>query len=107
MRRAGDRRGDELPAELKRREDRMVRIQAAKQALEARAKAEAAASGTTEAAKSLPKAQYNFTDPESRILKTPDGFAQAYNTQIAVDDLQWIVDTPSHRTPKTRSSCCR
>lgn len=37
------------------------------------------------------KAQYNFTDPESRVMKTPDGFAQAYNTQIAADDRQWIV----------------
>jgi len=75
---------DELPAELKRREDRLARIKEAKQALEARAKAEAIA-------KPLQKAQYNFTDPESRIMKTPDGFAQAYNTQIAVDALQWIV----------------
>ena len=88
-----DRRGDELPAELQRREDRLARIKDAKRALEARAKAEAAAADLTDAAeaKPLPKAQYNFTDPESRIMKTPDGFAQAYNTQIAVDDLQWIV----------------
>ena len=87
-----DRRGDELPAELKRREDRLARIKEAKRALEARAKAEASDAGTPPAkAKPLPKAQYNFTDPESRIMKTPDGFAQAYNTQIAVDDLQWIV----------------
>jgi len=28
-----------------------------------------------------PKAQYNFTDPESRIMKGPDGFVQGYNTQ--------------------------
>jgi len=87
-----DRRGDELPAELQRREDRLARIKDAKQALEARAQAEVTATGTPERpAKPLPKAQYNFTDPESRIMKTPDGFAQAYNTQIAVDDLQWIV----------------
>jgi transposase len=87
-----DRRGDELPAELKRREDRLARIKEAKQALEARAKAEASDAGTPPAkAKPLSKAQYNFTDPESRIMKTPEGFTQAYNTQIAVDDLQWIV----------------
>src|SRR5713101_4067925 len=30
------------------------------------------------------KAQYNFTDPESRIMKGPDGFVQGYNTQVAV-----------------------
>ena len=35
--------------------------------------------------------QYNFTDPESRIMKGPDGFVQAYNVQVAVDDLQLIV----------------
>ena len=39
----GSRRGDELPAELTRREDRLVRIEAAMRRLEARAKAEAEA----------------------------------------------------------------
>jgi hypothetical protein len=38
-----------------------------------------------------PKAQYNFTDPDSRIMHSPDGFVQAYNVQVAVDDLQLIV----------------
>lgn len=102
-----DRRGDELPAELKRREDRLARIKEAKRALEAQAKAEASDAGTSPTkAKPLPKAQYNFTDPESRIMKTPEGFAQAYNTQIAVDDLQWIVGQCARRRPTTRSSCC-
>jgi len=87
-----DHRGDELPAELQRRESRLKRIRDAKRALEARAKAEAAAAGKpVEAAKPDPKAQYNFTDPESRIMKGPDGFVQAYNVQVAVDDLQLIV----------------
>src|SRR5439155_1866386 len=36
-------------------------------------------------------AQYNFTDPESRIMKSPDGFVQGYNVQVAVDELQLIV----------------
>jgi transposase len=87
-----DQRGDELPAELQRRESRLKRIREAKRALEARAKTEAAAAGKpAEAAKPDPKAQYNFTDPESRIMKGPDGFVQAYNVQVAVDDLQLIV----------------
>ena len=87
-----DRRGDELPAELQRRESRLKRIREAKRALEARAKTEAAAAGKpVEAAKPDPKAQYNFTDPESRIMKGPDGFVQAYNVQVAVDDFQLIV----------------
>jgi transposase len=87
-----DRRGDELPAELQRRESRLRRIREAKRALEARAKTEAAATGQpVESARPDPKAQYNFTDPESRIMKGPDGFVQAYNVQIAVDELQFIV----------------
>jgi len=87
-----DRRGDELPAELQRRESRLKRIREAKRVLEARAKDEAAATGQpVEAAKPDSKAQYNFTDPESRIMKGPDGFVQAYNVQVAVDDLQLIV----------------
>jgi transposase len=87
-----DRRGDELPAELQRRESRLQRIREAKRVLEARAKDEAAATGQpVEAAKPDSKAQYNFTDPESRIMKGPDGFVQAYNVQVAVDDLQLIV----------------
>ena len=87
-----DQRGDELPAELQRRESRLKRIREAKRALEARAKVEATAKGEpAESAKPDPKAQYNFTDPESRIMKGPDGFVQAYNVQVAVNDLQLIV----------------
>ena len=87
-----DRRGDELPAELQRRESRLKRIREAKRVLEARAKDEAAAAGKpAESAKPDPKAQYNFTDPASRIMKGPDGFVQAYNVQVVVDELQLIV----------------
>ena len=87
-----DRRGDELPAELQRRESRLARIREAKKVLEARAKDEAVAKEQpAESAKPDPKAQYNFTDPESRIMKGPDGFVQAYNAQVAVDDLHLIV----------------
>ena len=87
-----DRRGDELPAELQRRESRLKRIREAKRVLEARAKDAAAAAGhPSDAAKPDPKAQYNFTDPESRIMKGPDGFVQAYNVQVAVDEQQLIV----------------
>jgi transposase len=87
-----DRRGDELPTELQRRETRLQRIREATRALKARAKQEAAAKGEPlETAKPDPKAQYNFTDPESRIMKGPDGFVQAYNVQVAVDERQLIV----------------
>jgi hypothetical protein len=87
-----DRRGDELPADLQRRESRLKRIREAKRVLEARAKDAAAVAGhPSDTAKPDPKAQDNFTDPESRIMKGPDGFVQAYNTQIAVDEQQLIV----------------
>jgi transposase len=86
------RRGDDLPAELHRRESRLQRIREAKKVLKERAKDEAIAAGQPpESATPDPKAQYNFTDPESRIMKGPDGFVQAYNAQVAVDDLQFIV----------------
>jgi transposase len=87
-------RGDELPAELQRREQRLKRIAAAKQELEERARAEAEEKKDPEAKKAQPKPkdQHNFTDPESRIMKGPDGFVQAYNAQIAVEPaLQLIV----------------
>src|ERR1700676_3287071 len=88
-----DRSGDELPAELQRRETRIKRIREARRTLEERAREEAQNERhSPEEAKPDPKAQYNFTDPESRIMKGPDGFVQAYNTQIAVEpDFQFIV----------------
>ena len=87
-----DRRGDELPAELQRRASRLQRIREATRALKVRAQEDAAAKGhPPEAATPDPKAQYNFTDPESRIMKGPDGFVQAYNVQVAVDERQLIV----------------
>jgi len=99
-----DRRGDELPAELQRRESRLARIREAKRVLEARAKDAAAAAGDpSDTAQPDPKAQYNFTDPESRIMKGPDGFVQAYNTQIAVDEQQLIIgQTVSQETNDKR-----
>jgi len=88
-----DQRGDELPAELERRETRIKKIREAKRALEERAREKAAAEGAdAKQAKPKEKDQYNFTDPESRIMKGADGFVQAYNAQAAVEpDLQLIV----------------
>jgi transposase len=102
-----DRRGDELPAELVRREDRLARIREAKQELEA----EAAAAETARRAEMgeqgktprnppggrdpftpKPKAQRNFTDPESRIMKTADGaFHQCFNGQAIVDSTAQVI----------------
>ena len=81
-----DRRGDELPAELARRESRLQKIREAKAALEAEAREQAAQSGKDPAQTApTPKAQRNFTDPDSKIQKTADGFIQGYNAQAAVD----------------------
>jgi transposase len=87
-----DRRGDELPGELQRRETRIARIREAKQALEERAREQAKSEGKNpEEARPTKKAQYNFTDPESRMLKGPDGFLQGYNTQIAVEPVFQLI----------------
>jgi len=101
-----NRSGDELPAELQRREDRLLRIREAKRALKRRAGEEAAEKNQDEKNHRGPgapaddkkkrkpedKDQYNFTDPESRIMKGADGFVQAYNAQVAVEStLQLIV----------------
>src|SRR5271157_3039200 len=97
-----DQAGDELPAELARRESRLAKIRAAKAELEAEArqKAEekqAAAEVQIEQRREQvpdPKAQRNFTDPESRIM--PDGshkgsFVQGYNAQLAVDGKAQVI----------------
>jgi transposase len=91
-----DQRGDELPEELQRRESRLKKIREAKRALEERARQEAKDKGKSnqEVQQSRPagKDQYNFTDPESRIMKGGDGFVQGYNAQAAVEStLQLIV----------------
>ena len=88
-----NRRGDELPEELQRRESRLKKIQEAKRVVEARAREKAAAEGgDPKEAQPQDKDQYNFTDPESRIMKGADGFVQAYNAQAAVEpELQLIV----------------
>jgi hypothetical protein len=87
-----DRRGDELPEELQRRETRIARIREAKHALEERAREQAKSKGKDpEEAQPTKKAQYNFTDPASRMLKGSDGFVQGYNTQIAVEPVFQLI----------------
>jgi len=94
-----DRRGDELPEELARRETRLKKIREAKAALEAEACEKAAAEGKDpKTAKPPAKAQRNFTDPESKIQKTNDGYIQGYNAQIAVDDTFQVI-VAQHVTP--------
>ena len=101
----------DLPAELQRRQERLAKIHAAKARLEAR---QAQADGERgrhpddeqhrgEGAgrpfkrpfgQPNDKAQDNFTDPDSRIMKMGTAFEQGYNAQAAVDsDHQLIVAT--------------
>ena len=107
-----NRRGDELPAALGRRETRLAKIRQAKAALEdearqrARDQAEqrgkdrgddedtAAGKGTAAAEQATPKpeAQRHFTDPDSKIMLTGDGaFHQCYNAQAVVDEDHQIM----------------
>lgn len=94
-RRHGDKRGDELPKELQRRETRLAKIKQAKKVVEQRARERAAAVGQSaeEVKKAKPedKDQYNFTDPESRIMKSADGFVQGYNAQAAVEPERGLI----------------
>jgi hypothetical protein len=102
-----DRRGDELPEELQRRESRLARIREARQALEAEAaeaetarRAAMAEQGKTprrppndrDPFMPKPGAQRNFTDPESKIMKTADGsFHQCFNGQAIVDSTTQVI----------------
>ncbi len=88
----GSQRGDQLPEELQRRETRLARIQEAPQALQQRARDKAAAEGKSPAqAQPEDKDQYNFTDPESRIMKGADGIVQGYNAQAAVEPTLLLI----------------
>lgn len=94
-------RGDELPAELRFREQRLKKIQEAKLALEAEARQQAQVAsdpvtskpGTASDVSPKPKAQRNFTDPDSRIMKdgATKGFEQAFNGQVAVDSEYQVI----------------
>ena len=88
-----DRRGDELPDWVADKQKRLERIRQAKAELEAEARAEAEAEPDPRktghkakpTGKPQEKTQRNFTDPESRMMKSTDGFIQGYNGQAAVD----------------------
>ena len=92
-----DRRGDELPDWVVTKQQRLEKIRAAKAALEADAQAK---TRTDDHPSDRPRrgrpathppgtpkdnAQRNFTDPDSRIMKSREGFIQGYNAQAAVD----------------------
>ena len=94
-----DKSGDELPAWVSDKQERLKRIQQAKAELEAEAKAEAEQKPNPEKTRhekkptGTPKetAQRNFTDPESRLMKTSQGFVPGYNGQAAVDSKHQVI----------------
>ncbi|QZT35755.1 IS1182 family transposase [Halosquirtibacter xylanolyticus] len=112
----------DIPKEIRRRETRLVKIREAKSVVEDRAKERYSKEKKTYDAKIQkrndhidktgknprgrePKApnpspnesdQYNFTDPESRIMKTKDGFNQCFNGQAAVNDDMIILGAYSN-----------
>jgi hypothetical protein len=107
----------DLPAELGRREKRLARLQAARAQIEAEAADKArrraadkqrrrqeradssdeqavtdAGEKAAKVARPKPKAQANFTDPDSRIMKNSDGACvQAYNAQAVVDEQHQVI----------------
>lgn len=110
--------GLSIPEEIARRQERKARWEQARQVMEARARERAQAEALEDEAKldarqakaergekvagrppeppdptPGPKEQYNFTDPESRILKAGNGghFEQAYNAQAAVETESMLI----------------
>ena len=99
-----DNTGDELPEELQRREQRLSKIQEAIERLRSRQAAEDREAGRKESpadaeevkrkrafGEPAEKKQDNFTDPESRIMKTSSGFEQCYNGQLAVESESRLI----------------
>lgn len=124
-----DHRGDELPEELAHRENRLKRIREAKKALEAKAKASAQQVERQRKQEDLadedkPKRgrkrkavsevpadnkQYNWTDPESSIMKANNrGWDQCGNAQAAVDSKGQIIvacDVTNESNDKQQFEC--
>lgn len=84
--------GYSLPPELATVEKRLATIREAKARLEREVRAKAERDGRDPEEAVVPgRAQANFTDPESRIMHTPDGFQQCYNAQAAVDASSQVI----------------
>ena len=114
--------------EIARREERLTRLAEAKAVLQARAVERTATEQAEYEAKMAERAererttgrrsrgrpptppvpgardgdQYNFTDPESRIMKNPTnaGFEQDYNVQVAVDQASLLIVGCSLQSPQ-------
>jgi transposase len=103
-----DQADEELPVELQRRQERLAQIEAAKKRIEAcqaQADRERARHPDDQQRRGdgagrpfkhpfgVPddKAQDNFTDPESRIMKMGGSFEQCYNAQAVVDGESQLI----------------
>ena len=111
-----ERRGDVLPTWAVSKQRRLEKLREARAAIEAEAKAEAEARAADKAAAEKAraegspapaptvkhpkhhidgtpnaKAQRNFTDPESKLLRTRDTYVQGYNAQVAVDSSSQVI----------------
>lgn len=105
-----DQRGDEIPQHVKEDARKLAKVWAAQERLESEAKEKAARVAAERAQREAEtgekprgrepkaldgvpedKAQSNFTDPQSRLMKTKDGFEQAYNAQAAVDAADQVI----------------
>ena len=101
------RRGDEIPEELRFKEKRLATIRAAKERLEKRTREKAIEEGRlnpdgtpkptrgrppqTPPGQPEPKAQENFTDPDSRIMVNGDkAFIQAYNGYFSQENVEYL-----------------
>lgn len=85
------RRGDELPAWVTDKQHRLEKIRQAKVALEVEARPQRGRPPIHPPGVPRDRAQRNFTDPDSRIMKTTEGFVQGYNAQAAVDAASQII----------------
>ncbi len=84
--------GQEMPDWCKNKQQRIKKIKEAKKALEERTKSEQKSRDDDEPPTGPnSKDQINFTDPESRIMPTADGFQQSYNAQAAVDAASQVI----------------
>ena len=126
--------GLRVPEEIERRQARLAALKAARAVIEQRARERAAAERSEYEAKLEarrarqaggetvrgrppqpptetpgPKEQYNFTDPESRIMKAGNGehFEQAYNAQAAVDGNLLIVGQALSEAPNDKEQLPR
>jgi transposase len=84
--------GWSLPPEFAEKERRLEKIRSAKERIEKLVREKAVVRGRDPETEQVPeRAQSNFTDPESRIMKTADGFGQCYNAQAAVDASSQVI----------------